>query len=85
MTYTEGEMPIENTTDIIDSRDVIARIAYLEEQARTCECGETITEKGGQWTHDDTDFTSCDIDDPDSPQALPYISEEELEELAALK
>ena len=68
--YLQGTEPIDNTEDVIDSRDVIARIAYLENATNvecTCERTETLT------THKD----GCPV--PDG------VDEDEVTELATLR
>jgi hypothetical protein len=74
---------ISNSDDVIDSRDVIARIEEIESmiESPVCEtCGCTLTWNAGEYVYEGhTDECESDVD----PDAGP--DEDELEELKYLK
>lgn len=90
MTDTPG--PIDNSADVIDSRDIIARVEWLEEldeASRTCDvCGEPIEAETDSPTHTDTGDIRCNsgdgIDSVATPSGEP-LDEDERHELAALQ
>ena len=68
---------ITNCEDVIDSRDVIARIEHLEQQAKECleRCGDESDD-----VHDDTSIEDWHLFET----SLPVEEEEELKLLKAL-
>lgn len=91
-------MSIENWIDVVDSRDVIARIAELEERTMCDNCGKPAVETVSgtvrhSWTQGDSaDEYPCDpelIISPEVESAVAALAdpldEDELEELRTLR
>jgi len=72
MSYTEGAEPIDNTADIIDSRDIIARIAYLRDL-----WAETTGDDPGDYSLSGDDWlTGLSEDERDELVTLLELAEE---------